>query len=114
MTLLWVVVAVIAVLLLAGLMRRSAGPRAPRPGEELPQRPNTPVTDDMVRLRTLDTEEAQVVRGLLETSGIPVALRGADPLDVMVTYGRRPPMRFDLYVSADRVEEAEALLAAPG
>ncbi len=114
MTALWVIAAVIV---FAGAVLRRMGDqriqRARRPGEDLPAHPNTPVSDDMVLLRTVNNEEAQVVRGLLETSGIPVAMRSADPLQMMVSYGRRPPQRFDVYVPADRAEEAAALLAGP-
>jgi hypothetical protein len=115
MTALWVIAAVIV---FAGAVLRRMGDqriqRARRPGEDLPAHHNTPVSDDMVLLRTLDTEEAQVVRGLLESSGIPVAMRASDSMDAMMVYGRRPPRRFAVYVPADRAEEADALLSEPG
>jgi hypothetical protein len=83
--------------------------REPRPGEDMPPPHLTYVPDDeTVVLRTLPAQEAQVVRGLLETSGIPVKLRGMDEL---TPYLRTPPRAFRVIIPIDRVEEAEALLA---
>jgi hypothetical protein len=118
MTLVWVALAVAVVLVLGAVLRRSSGPRTPhepRPGEDLPPHAHTLVTDDMVVLRVCDREEAIVAHGLIETSGIPVAMRGTNVNEAMSAYGRRPATRYRILVPADRAEEAEALLASgPG
>jgi hypothetical protein len=114
MTALWVIAAVIV---FAGAVLRRMGDqriqRARRPGEDLPPLAHTPVTDDMVVLRVCDREEAVVILGLIETSGIPVAMRGTHLNEALSAYGRRPATQYRIFVPADRVEEAEALLSEP-
>lgn len=112
MTVALVLLLVVAVIVLAAYLRstETVRPRrAPKPGEGLPGPAGLggPVEEAVV-LRTLKAEEAHVVRGLLESSGIPVALRGVD--GDLTARTRTPPRAFRVLVPADRVEEAEALL----
>jgi hypothetical protein len=112
MTVLVVLLVVAAVAGAAYALRSSETPRRPRPlrpGEGI-ERPELPGAADMVRLASMDREEAVVVQGLLETSGIPVTLRPSDPNDPLMQRMRTPPRRLDVYVAADRAEDAAALL----
>lgn len=53
--------------------------RAPRSG---PPRPSTPVTDLVVVFRTQSDVEASIVRGLLESHGLPIVVSSALPHSV--------------------------------
>ena len=68
--------------------------------------------DDLTDLGGFDTEEAVVVKGLLESNGIRVLLRTARGSEPLTAY-RMAPRRLHVCVAADRAEEARALLAAP-
>ena len=71
--------------------------------------PNVP--DGYVALRpALPRPEALVVQALLESNDIPAPL--VTPSAGFHTYTRAPSMTVAVYVPADRVEEAEALLAS--
>jgi hypothetical protein len=97
--------------LLVAMSVRRRGDRAPKPGEGL-RTVSSPVSDDMVVIRALDAPEAQVIRGLLASNGIPVGLVGADPdFPIGNRYPPQPGHRYRLAVPADRVAEAEALLS---
>jgi hypothetical protein len=97
--------------LLVAMSVRRRGDRTPRPGEGL-RTVSSPVTDDMVVIRVLDAVEAQVVRGLLASNGIPVGMVGRDPdRPLGVRYPAQPHNTYRLAVPADRVAEAEALLS---
>jgi hypothetical protein len=80
--------------------------RAPKPGEGLPRPAGLdPFGGEPVVVRVLAAPEAELVRGLLESNGIPVGLRstGLSPV-------HQPARRLEVLVPADRVAEAEALL----
>lgn len=85
-----------------------------KPGDDLPRidvLPNVP--HGMVAVREdVHAEEAMIVHGLLVSNDIPAALVAASA--GLHTYTRQIPAAMGVYVEAERLEEALALVSELG
>jgi hypothetical protein len=109
MTVVWVLAAAAAVVLVSVALRaREHGPRLPeeKPGQGMERLDRPP--DGLVSIAVMGYEESLVARGLLETAGFAVATTSAD--DTATPY-RRVPRAQRIWVEEARVDEARALLS---